>query len=288
MATTIQWIDNSSIETAHRIYKSSTYFTKDNLPAVLVELGPDVTEYVDSAGVDGENWYIVSAVLNDYEVFSEPFIAGLSTAYIHDIFNDGSAVATYNFDGDATDLGGNTSINLTGFNYTTGLINQSVDCGSVSSGTFTFTGLDSFAVGSNGFSVSTWINKPASISNGYILVHSTGISNDQNILMRIFNDKMNVFAGSVSLDSSLTLNNNQWYHCVVIYDASSDQASIYIDGVLDSTLTMTFSTTASLYFSSYSGGNYRYNGRLDQLRFFNRPLSQSEIDDLYVEGVSYQ
>ena len=75
MSVTVKWKDNNYFETGHKIYKSSAYFTKDNLPSVLADLGPNVTEYVDSAGVSGENWYMVSALLNGYEVFSDPLIA---------------------------------------------------------------------------------------------------------------------------------------------------------------------------------------------------------------------
>ena len=74
MAVTIKWQDNNDIETGHRIYKSPTYFTKDNLPTPLVDLGPDVQEYEDTSANPEENWYIVSAYIIDYEVFSDPFI----------------------------------------------------------------------------------------------------------------------------------------------------------------------------------------------------------------------
>ena len=95
MAVTIKWQDNNTIEMGHRIYKSPTYFTKDNLPSMLVELGPDVTEYVDSAGVNGENWYMVSAFIAGYEVFSEAFIVG-------NFFNFGIGSDTF-VGGDLTD-----------------------------------------------------------------------------------------------------------------------------------------------------------------------------------------
>ena len=89
MSVTIKWQDNNLFEMGHRIYKSPTYFTEDSLPSMLVELGPDVTEYVDSAGVSGENWYRVSAFLdNGYEIFSEAFITGF-------FFNFGIGSSTF-------------------------------------------------------------------------------------------------------------------------------------------------------------------------------------------------
>ena len=75
MTVLIQWKDTNAFETGHRIYRSSTYFTKDNLPSMLVELGPDIEEYQDTTANAGENWYIVSALLNNgHEVFSQAFI----------------------------------------------------------------------------------------------------------------------------------------------------------------------------------------------------------------------
>ena len=105
MAVTIRWKDNSLIEEGHRIYKSSTYFTPDSLPAPLVDLGPDIEEYEDTASNAGENWYIVSAYILGYEAFSEPFIPGLLSFGIGpDVFVGGDLFAGYLGEVQSTDF----------------------------------------------------------------------------------------------------------------------------------------------------------------------------------------
>lgn len=300
MATIIRWIDNNKIETHHRIYKSSTFFTKDNLPDILVELGPDVTEYEDVDGTDGENWYIVSALLNDYEVFSEPFITGLTTAFTHDIFGDGSAVATYNFDGDSTDLGGNYDGTPTSTTFTIGVVNQAAD---LTNGYIEY-GDNNFDLGLSSLTFSFWVYRTGGSGNQYLFSKSLygaapnrwalGISG--NVLSCIFSPpSTNNLETSVGV-TPITI--GQWYHVVFVIDRVNG-LSIYVDGVLD--LSGGYVPPAGTdYQNAYVAVIGAYNnkdggaenigpfvGYIDQTRIFNRALTQEEVDILYQEGAMF-
>lgn len=75
MTVTVKWKDPNAFEEGKKIYRSPTYFTKDNLPAQLVDLGPDVEEYEDTTANAGENWYMIRVYMtNGHELFSQAFI----------------------------------------------------------------------------------------------------------------------------------------------------------------------------------------------------------------------
>lgn len=83
--------------------------------------------------------------------------------------------------------------------------------------------------------------------------------------------------------ASSTLNTSQWYHVAVVIDNTS--GSFYINGQFDSTFTMTASalTPVSKFIigASLSGSAQYFNGNIDDIRIYNRALSESEIQQLY-------
>jgi hypothetical protein len=75
---------------------------------------------------------------------------------------------------------------------------------------------------------------------------------------------------------------NVWYHVAGVYNATARTLDIYVNGVLDNgTLTGTIPTqqvipTVNVNIGRRSGGYY-FNGIIDDVRIYNRPLSQAEI-----------
>ena len=279
MAVTIKWKDNSSLEKGHRIYKSNTYFTPDNLPSPLVDLGPNIEEYEDTASNAGENWYILSAYILDYEVFSEPFIPDLTTIYTHDIFGDGSAVATYNFDGDVTDLGGNYNGSWNGTeSYTSGVITQAAD---IIHDSEIYANMPLLENGS----VSFFLNIDSSANFTYDRIIGIG-GYDYSSGWAIFKDNSSnslyIYNNSGSKDTGIIINFSTIHHIVIAFEYSSD-FTIYINGVSSFSGTQSFSPDNTLRIGR--SGGYSFNGFVDQLRVFNRPLTQQEVNTLYQEGV---
>ena len=286
MAVTIKWKDNSLLEKGHRIYKSSTYFTSDNLPAPLVDLSPDIEEYEDTASNAGENWYIVSAYILEYEVFSEPFISGLNTAVVNDIFDDGSAVATYNFDGDTADLGGNYDGTYSGsVTYDQGVIGKAInmsDNNSLStnyslSGNFTITFWLYYMSRPSGYQpVLSQYYDSTSSQRFIIRMNSNSIDSNASPDLEIFQ------AGNYSGNVSFVY--DQYNFIVLNHDGTQFTLKNITSGG-ESSFSSNGMNSGTLKLASYSNSSYHAtDAYYDQLRIFNRVLTQTEIDFLYQEG----
>lgn len=75
-------------------------------------------------------------------------------------------------------------------------------------------------------------------------------------------------------------NNNTWYHIVVNYTSSDNNYAIYVNGILQGSKIM----TSSFQDTVVNIGNSTFNGKIDDVRIFNRVLTPEEISTLYHEG----
>lgn len=77
---------------------------------------------------------------------------------------------------------------------------------------------------------------------------------------------------------STTVSTGEWHYLTVVYDSSIPSMSIYLDGELAETKTMTAkhewftNETPALYFASYGFG-----GLLDEVHIYNKALSAEEV-----------
>jgi hypothetical protein len=89
--------------------------------------------------------------------------------------------------------------------------------------------------------------------------------------------------------SSVTsLQPNQWYHVVGLFDNASNRIKLYIDGnlVLDAAETGNPSINDDDVLISNSTVSEFWNGKIDDLRIYNRALSADEIKRLYKIGAT--
>ncbi len=137
-------------------------------------------------------------------------------------------------------------------------------------------------------SVNSLTNTHAYHGNGIVWSDVAGAANDM-IPMAYLNNKLAFGTGNSSgtyhtLFSNSTLNTGNWIHLAVTRVKSTGEKKVYVNGVLENTQT---SVTVSLNANSIIdiGGNTldsRYfNGIIDEVHFYNRALSASEILDLY-------
>ena len=86
-----------------------------------------------------------------------------------------------------------------------------------------------------------------------------------------------------TLTSNTSLSLNVWHHILGIWNGSSMR--IFIDGVGDSnTLSLTAPidiTAGKLTIGAYADSRYPLNGLIDEVRIYNRPLSDAEIKAIY-------
>lgn len=211
-------------------------------------------------------------------------------------------VAYYPFDGNSNDMSGNghNGTEYGGISYVSGKIGQAARFDGVNDFIKIYSGGE--LIGESAFTFSAWI-KPYSLAktkyyqntiftqndnnNGYvtndILIGGEKYSSDNSIVY----DNYPPRGGWVK--SYTKINKNQWTHIVVV--KYNQKVTFYINGIKDVehsyTESVSSSTTSSidnvLIGSRYFKGKAccQYHGLLDEVRIYNRALSQSEVTSLY-------
>lgn len=106
-------------------------------------------------------------------------------------------------------------------------------------------------------------------------------------------EKMQI-SGGIDPDSYSTKANklNAWRHFVIVYEAETQTSKMYINSILDGTTTNlpspNLNTAASLRIAMDSDDTnpnpYFLNGKLDDLRIYNRAFTATEVAELYNIG----
>jgi len=210
------------------------------------------------------------------------------------VLGDSSCIATYRFENDETDLSGSYDGTGTEIQYAAGRYGQAASFNGSSSGI----DLPNLGIsGSQSRTVSFWFNLNTTPS-GTEQLYSQGTNN----LKEAFNiqltssAKVQVSYAGREWDSTTALSTGQWYHILVTYNGgnieTSSNTEIYINGTEETLVSGGGSSTGSASTSntSYSLG-YRTNistlyvdGKIDQVRIFNKAISASEVTTLYQEN----
>jgi hypothetical protein len=215
-----------------------------------------------------------------------------------------TAIATYQLDGNSTDLSGNyngTDTNIT-YAYDGAESNIEYRFGRYGQAAV-FNGTNSYIYASNpvqqpttNFSVSVWSkwdSKPSG-SVGLVGNFKTGVTPQVGFALAKSNAS-NVFSfwadGTASSSAGKALGTTnfvtgQWYHTVGTYDGSN--VKIYVNGALEGTqaYTATPGTTdqplvIGRWYGNYSG--YYHDGQIDQVRVFSSALTSNQVTQLYNE-----
>jgi hypothetical protein len=90
---------------------------------------------------------------------------------------------------------------------------------------------------------------------------------------------------------SFTIDEDEWYHCVVVVNSGSitttSVVSAYLNGVLGTTVYSSGTATSVVYGTGssigklYNSTSYGADLTVDDLSIWNKVLSQTEVDDLY-------
>ena len=204
-----------------------------------------------------------------------------------DIFKDGSGVALYGLDYDASDAGG-----ASGKFGEAAIFNGSssfIEAEDSSSNTFGFA--------NHTGSISAWVNIDSLSSENPILSkRDSGNPGNRQWYLRVLTsgavefELFNTDTASDNVNSTTTLNTNQWYHIVATLTTSN--LKIYINGVEDVSESSTYSTIqndgADLEIGrrGTNTGHAYFDGKIDQVRIFNTALTQSQVTQLSQENSS--
>ena len=156
-----------------------------------------------------------------------------------------------------------------------------VDCGNNNSISFP----------TNSFSVEVWLKTNESCPNDYCgWILDTKLAGTLNSGYDMFIQYGKITfrtANGSQLFSSASLSNvndDKWHHVVGIVDRENNRLKIFVDGKEEYNFTQSFSGSfANTYplligkYNTYGSGPYAFNGLIDEVRIYNRALSENEI-----------
>ena len=217
-----------------------------------------------------------------------------STTDIVDLFKDGSGVALYQLDGNVADTGGRYDGVATDINYDTGKFGQAA----VFNGSSSYIDLTNINI-SGDYSISLWFNLPSiSNSSSYpsVFCIDTGSSDDSWTFIISSASGNSGFLGTIGgihIDTrkDRSWNTNHFYN-MVFSVKGGDSLKIYIDGNLLETNDLSSSSNINLkdlylgFGVGFPSGNETktyVESSIDELRIFNRALTDDEINQLYNE-----
>ncbi|TFH84815.1 LamG domain-containing protein [Billgrantia azerbaijanica] len=200
---------------------------------------------------------------------------------VHDVLGDGSSVATYQFDGDVSDLGGaNNATAGPTVTYVTGEIGQAV----VTDGTSDGRVLDLAGWSAPNGALSMWVSTTQAITYGLFSFHAVAASNG---------DSFEVFQGSGGTGSTTKYTfppgayptDGTFFHLVI--SLNNNVPTVYINGAEVTGFTTSSNSHGAVFSNGMLGGgvgSYYYAAKVDQLRMFSRPVTSEEVSTLYTEG----
>ena len=242
--------------------------------------------------------YIFSEASNTFVKINHPTI-GISIA---DPFNDNSAIATFNFDGNATALSGTTYSGTLSGDNSSGNFSSGGKFGQYfnATGTNHLTSASSDISPSGSHSVSFWYKSNTTAQANKRLLTIKGPSSGLASGWSNYNNSLGFYVGNGNSSSGspasvtrvaqipdATVNNNVWHHLAYTISATNSWA-IYLDGSLYSGAVSgegrSFNDGSFLAITTYDGGDgYNTIGGVDQLRIFNRVLTSAEVSALSTE-----
>ncbi len=133
----------------------------------------------------------------------------------------------------------------------------------------------------DGVTMMAWVY-PKSTSSGYHMVVSTD-NNGWDWTLARYGGNWAVFNGTNKGNTGISVDVNQWQHIAAVF-IPGQGTRFYKNGVrlrTDSTIGYDSSTGLVAIGNKSSGGNYYFDGVIDDVRIFNRPLSDDDIMTVY-------
>jgi len=152
-------------------------------------------------------------------------------------------------------------------------------------------------LGFSGFAYCAWIYPEALTGNHIILHYNNAADNDSLGLRLSAGGLLDVFDGNLDLQyTTQSLSVNNWYHVCATSESMTDNGinddlvNMYVNGVLGNGYGNRpynpWLNSDHLYISNPIWGNAKFNGKLDEVRIYNRGLTADEINQLYMMGRS--
>jgi hypothetical protein len=211
------------------------------------------------------------------------------------IFPD-NAVAVYKFEDNANDVGGNHNGTASNISYTSdGKFNKAATFNGTSS-VITLPSALSDGSTTDAGAISFWMNVGAEVtsstSNNEIMSFSKSGSVDGKIALGSTTGNFGSETISVSSDVtdqytySTTNIPAGWNHIVISWNIADTKWDIYVNKVAHRTFTMGTNQQGKFCLKLGQRSSYYFDGKLDQIRVFDKPLNQLQVNELYNETAS--
>jgi hypothetical protein len=196
--------------------------------------------------------------------------------------------ALYHFTGNANDSSGN------GYNGTVTGATLTTDKNSVSNQAYNFDGDSDYIDTSSTIisnmpyiSVSSWLNFSSLTGTSEIIYQS--LPGTDTFQIRTDSGVLGVYCYGSQVGSLYTFSSTStWYHLVVIFNTITNFVYVYVDNSLVKSQALTMAAKISTELLGIGGdryGNYpalSFRGKLDEIRIYDRVITDDEIDLLYV------
>ncbi len=143
--------------------------------------------------------------------------------------------------------------------------------------------LSTLPTGNTQRSVSMYIKPQTGFGTGSFLTYGTNNLNKEYLTIGMSNFRLRVLGNSYSILSNTSLLQNQWNHIAVTYSGGSpSNIKLYVNFVLDTSITVTFNTLGSNFIlgASFSSEvSEFFSGEMDELKIWNKLLTNLELNE---------
>ncbi|GAG58813.1 unnamed protein product, partial [marine sediment metagenome] len=140
---------------------------------------------------------------------------------------------------------------------------------------------DSILNGNQDFSISLWMNTTNLSTNQMAF----GTTNTNRVYIGFNSDgTLKIAKGTNTSVAPISVSNNIWYHVVLTYDNSTENVSVYLNGILQvSTTETTHTDITTISIGSFDeGASNFFSGTVDELNVLNNTLNSSQVYESYI------
>jgi hypothetical protein len=198
-------------------------------------------------------------------------------------------ISYYPLDSDADDAKGSNNLTETDESYVTGKIGNCCEF----NGTSTFLNTASDLVNTADFSLNFWVKIDTAADNDQLFrldTSQTGFAMLTNENGGAYYAYLYYFSSGANgtYEGSTDLNDSNWHMITIVVDSSDtgDEIKVYVDGSIDAHGGLAGGRNSPQNFNRFgqNDGDRWFDGFLDEISIYNKPLSSNQITKLYNAG----
>jgi len=163
-------------------------------------------------------------------------------------------------------------------------------------GAYQFDGVDDFINVSSTVSLfpslvtmSFWMKTSASGNNGIAFVASNQAAASESMEVSMRNGVMFWWFNPGYVSTTISgVNDGTWHHHLLTYNGS--ETRVYLDGIFRTNSSLVYIPSGGTFLRigpfTWTGSDYKFNGTLDEFRIYNRSMTATEIQQLYMSNLA--